>query len=71
MKYDAALDRPRADRGSYYDTNGKSGTTEEELLGFLRNIYYVLLTRGIESTHVYVCDSRLRDYFSRFFVEDL
>jgi DUF2075 family protein len=71
MKYDAAFDRPMADRGSYYDSNGKNGTTEEELLGYLRNIYYVLLTRGIESTHVYVCDSKLRDYFRRFFVEDL
>lgn len=71
MKYDAVLDRPRVDRGSYHDTNGKNGTTEEELLGYLRNIYYVLLTRGIESTHIYVCDLELRDYFRRFFVENL
>lgn len=71
FKYNAELDMPTADRGCYYDTNGKNGTTEEELLNYLRNIYYVLLTRGIESTHVYVCDEKLRSYFERFFVADL
>ena len=71
LKYDEVYDKPRADRNCYYDTNGKNGTTEEELLGYLRNIYYVLLTRGIESTHIYVCDPNLREYFKQYFVEDL
>ena len=71
LRYDEALGMPVADRANYYDTNGKKGTTEEELLGYLRNIYYVLLTRGIESTHVYVCDEGLRNYLKHFFVEDI
>lgn len=71
LKYDAALDKPTVDRDSYFDTNGKNGTTNDELLSYLRNIYYVLLTRGIESTHVYVCDEELRGYFRRFFVDDI
>lgn len=71
LKYDRLLGHPTADRANYYDKNGKNGTTDEELLTYMRNIYYVLMTRGIESTHVYICDEELREYFRRFFVEDI
>lgn len=70
LKFDAKHSIPKVDRSSYFDSNGKNGTSEDELLSYIRNIYYVLLTRGIESTHVYVCDDQLRSYFRRFFFEE-
>ena len=41
--------------------------TDEQLLEYVRNIYTVLLTRGILGTYVYVCDSALREYLRQFF----
>jgi len=37
-------------------------TTDDDLLRFIRNVYAVLLTRGIRGTYVYVCDPGLREY---------
>lgn len=63
----------RVNRKSYFDTKGKENNirlgiryTDEDLLQFLKNIYGVLLTRGILGTYVYVCDPNLREYFRRF-----
>ena len=50
----------------YFDKNGKSTATYESLLEYITNIYYVLLTRGIKGTFLYVCDDALRDYLSRY-----
>ena len=36
--------------------------TDEDLLQYIRNIYGVLLTRGMLGTYVYVCDPALREY---------
>lgn len=61
-----------ADRESYRDKKGKENTghlkdlfSDEDLLVFIRNIYGVLLTRGMFGTFVYVCDPRLRDLLTR------
>ncbi len=51
---------------NYYDKNGKRTATKEELLGYIKNIYYVLLTRGIKGTSLYVCDDALREYIQKF-----
>ncbi|WP_406247470.1 DNA/RNA helicase domain-containing protein [Microbacterium sp. M] len=57
-----------ADREAYRDKKGKENTGhlkdafgDEDLLVFIRNIYGVLLTRGILGTYVYVCDPGLRE----------
>lgn len=57
-----------ADRESYRDKKGKERTghltaefSDEALLTFIRNIYGVLLTRGMLGTYVYVCDPTLRE----------
>lgn len=55
-----------ANKNSYYDTNGKNTATQEELTQYIKNIYYVLLTRGIYGTHIYVVNPELRKYFSQF-----
>lgn len=57
---------PASNKNSYFDRNGKVTASTEELDRFIKNIYYVLLTRGILGTHVYVCDPALRDYMARF-----
>lgn len=40
---------------------------DDDLLAYVRNIYAVLLTRGIRGTFVYVCDDDLRTYLRPFF----
>ena len=51
---------------NYYDKNGKKTVIYEELLEYIKNIYYVLMTRGIRGTYLYICDDDLRDYFSEY-----
>lgn len=57
-----------ADREAYRDKKGKENTGhlkgafgDDDLLVFIRNIYGVLLTRGMRGTYVYVCDPGLRE----------
>lgn len=56
-----------ANREAYRDKKGKENTGhlknafgDDDLLVFIRNIYGVLLTRGMLGTYVYVCDEQLR-----------
>lgn len=56
-----------ANKAGYFDKNGKATASPEELTQYIKNIYYVLLTRGIFGTHIYIQDERLREYFSRYF----
>lgn len=58
---------PESNKDGYYDRNGYATASKEELDRYIKNIYYVLLTRGILGTHVYVQDPELREYFSKFF----
>ena len=74
LRYDPARHRLHFDRNSYYDTKGKENNrvlgityTDEDLLQYVRNIYAVLLTRGIRGTYVYVCDPHLREHLRHFF----
>lgn len=50
----------------YFDKNGKRTASYAELLEYIRNIYYVLMTRGIKGTYLYVCDNGLREYFAQY-----
>ncbi|SCW62429.1 hypothetical protein SAMN02910456_02235 [Ruminococcaceae bacterium YRB3002] len=51
---------------NYYDKNGKNTASYPELLEYIRHIYYVLMTRGIKGTYLYVCDDALREYLSNY-----
>jgi DUF2075 family protein/DNA replication protein DnaC len=53
----------------YYDQNGKRTATYDELLGYIKNVYYVLMTRGIRGTYLYVCDDDLREYINQYVEE--
>lgn len=66
IRYDVATDKVYADRSSYFDKNGKNTATNEELTQYIKNIYYVLLTRGISGTYLYVCDDALREHLKGF-----
>ena len=74
LRWDAATGQTRFDRGSYFDTKGKENNpklgqkySDEDLLQYVRNIYAVLLTRGILGTYVYVFDPALRDHLRQYF----
>lgn len=67
LRVDPASGAIVADRESYRDKKGKENTghlkdafSDDDLLVFIRNIYGVLLTRGMHGTYVYVCDPVLR-----------
>jgi DUF2075 family protein len=69
LRFDPETGRIVVDRDSYFDKKGKENNavlgksyTDDDLLRFVRNIYAVLLTRGMRGTYVYVCDQQLREY---------
>lgn len=74
LNYDRSTGRIRFDRSHYFDRRGVANNgirgityTDDAILQFVRNIYCVLLTRGIRGTYLYVVDEPLRAYLRRFF----
>lgn len=68
LRVDPTTGQIAADWDAYRDKKGKENTGhlkdafgDEDLLVFIRNIYGVLLTRGMLGTYVYVCDPGLRE----------
>ena len=64
--YDKAIGKIVVHPESYFDKNGKRTAGYEELLEYITNVYYVLMTRGIKGTYLYVCDHDLREYLSQY-----
>lgn len=55
-----------ASKENYFDKNGKpiqSEFTESEFNTFIKNIYYTLMTRGIDGIRIYIEDSNLKKHF--------
>jgi DUF2075 family protein len=74
LRYDPAANRIYFDRDNYHDPRGATNNrmrgitySDDDILQFVRNIYAVLLTRGMLGTYVYVCDRPLRLYLKKFF----
>ncbi|MDQ1128337.1 DNA/RNA helicase domain-containing protein [Microbacterium sp. SORGH_AS_0888] len=68
LRLDGATGEIRFDRTQYHDKKGIENNrrrgivyTDHEIERYVKNIYAVLLTRGIRGTYVYVCDEALRD----------
>ena len=68
LGYDDETGRLVFNRDSYFDAKGKENNprrgitySDEDLLAFVKNIYRVLLTRGIRGTYVYIVDAQLRE----------
>jgi DUF2075 family protein len=73
LRYDPTQARLFVDRSSYFDKKGKENNpllgklySDDDLLRFVRNVYSVLLTRGVRGTYVYVFDPALREYLRQF-----
>ncbi len=73
LRRDDAAGRVVFDRAHYFDPRGTTNNrllgvtyTDDDILQFVKNIYAVLLTRGVLGTYVYVCDPSLREYLRRF-----
>lgn len=66
IRFNQQTQQIEIDRESYFDRNGKNNASDEELEQYIRNIYYVLLTRGVFGTYIYACDPCMREYLSRF-----
>ena len=74
LRYDTVAGRVVFDRSNYHDKKGRENNpklgitySDEDLLAYVRNIYTVLLTRGIRGTYVHVCDEALREHLARYF----
>lgn len=70
LRYDPVARQIYFDRENYFDVKGRENNptlgikySDEDILQFVKNIYRVLLTRGIKGTYVYVCDEELRKHF--------
>ncbi|WP_432501827.1 DNA/RNA helicase domain-containing protein [Kineococcus arenarius] len=73
LRFDTATERIYFDRSHYHDKKGMQNNpkrgityTDEDVLQYVKNIYAVLLTRGILGTYVYVCDPPLREHLRQF-----
>jgi len=69
VRYDPIARRVFFDRDHYFDKKGVENNrqlgityTDDDILRYVRNVYAVLLTRGIRGTYVFVCDEALREH---------
>ena len=64
MVYDAATHSIEGKYDGYYDRSGKKGLKDkpEELTKLIKNIYKVLLSRGMRGCAVFCCDKALQAY---------
>lgn len=72
LQYDPATRTTRFDRARYFDKKGMENNrrlgivwTDDELLRYVRNIYGVLMTRGVRGTYLYACDPELRAHLRK------
>ena len=67
LKYNSYEKKLYVDKKNFYDNNAKpikgSPNEEEDLLRYIKNSYYVLLTHGIKGLYIYIKDSELKKYF--------
>ena len=73
LRYDPAASKLLFDRTNYHDKKGRENNpklgikySDEDLLEYVKNIYSVLLTRGILGTYILVQDKALHRYLSDF-----
>ena len=68
MKYNQETKDIAIIKENYEDKNGKRTLrNDDELKFYIKNIYKVLLTRGMRVTYIYVVDQSLRRYLSNCF----
>jgi DUF2075 family protein/predicted GIY-YIG superfamily endonuclease len=72
LDFDSQSQELRVVKENYHDKKGKqnnpgSKLTDDDLLGFICNVYRVLMTRGILGTYIYVVNPALREHLKQFF----
>ena len=62
--YDPATHTINGDYANYYDKTGKVGLKNkpDELSRYIKNIYRVLMTRGIKGCAIFCCDKNMQAY---------
>lgn len=65
LRYDETTHKIVGDIDHYKDSTGKKGlkNNPEKLTAYLKNIYKILLTRGMKGCCVFCCDEALQQYF--------
>ncbi len=73
LRLDPTTGEIRFDRAHYRDKKGLENNrqrkivyTDADIERYIKNVYAVLLTRGIRGTYVYVCDEALREHLRAF-----
>ncbi|MFK4790783.1 DNA/RNA helicase domain-containing protein [Microbacterium sp. ZW T5_56] len=73
LRLDPMTGQIRFDRTQYRDRKGLENNrqrgifyTDADFERYIKNVYAVLLTRGIRGTYVYVCDKPLREHLRAF-----
>ena len=64
--YDKSTEQVAINSKHYFDKNGKHTASYDDLLRYIKDIYYVLMTRGIKGTYLYVCNYDLKEYLEKF-----
>lgn len=67
MKFDPETMTIYADYDHYYDTTGKKGLKDQRrrLTAYVKNIYRVLMSRGMKGCYVYCTDHNLQNYLKQ------
>ena len=73
LSYDPVAGKLIFDRTNYHDKKGRENNpklgitySDADLIEYVKNIYSVLLTRGIRGTYVFVCDPALQDRLQKY-----
>lgn len=66
ISYDEYTHKVVIHKERYFDKYGKQTAGVTDLQQYIFNVYYVLMTRGIKGTYVYVCDEALRNYMAQY-----
>lgn len=53
-------------KANFKGTVAKKKASDDDLRKIIVNAYYVLMTRGMLGTFLYVCDPALKEYLSRY-----
>lgn len=74
LTYDVEKQQFRFSRENYFDVKGMENNrklgiqySDEDILNYVLNVYFVLLTRGVKGAYMYAVDPGLREYLKQFF----
>lgn len=72
LQYNPETHELYASYNDYYDSTGKRGlkSNNEQLTLYIKNIYKVLMSRGMKGCYIFCCDKNLQDYFKSRLIEN-